>query len=81
MAYRPRHHRQNPSDFVIATHSTPDPRFVDINPTHRNNDFALGVASQIFIDRIDLITRPAGLDDAQWFCNLLVVLRDNSLLV
>lgn len=79
MAYRLRQQRQNPSDFVITTHSNPDPRFVDINPTHRNNEFTLGEASEIFIDRIDLITRPVEMDDAQWFCNLLVVLRDNNM--
>lgn len=79
MAYRLRQQRQNPSDFVISVHSNPDPRFVDINPTHRGNDFALGEASAIFIDRIDLVSRPARMGDAHWFCNLLVVLRDNNL--
>lgn len=53
--------------------------FIDINPTHRNNELTLGEASPLFIDHFDIILRPEGLDDAEWFCNLLVVLRDNNL--
>lgn len=79
MAYRPRVNRHNAYDFVIATHSTPDQRFIDINPTHRNNEFALGEASPLFIDHFDIILRRRGYSDAEWFCKLLVVLRDNNL--
>lgn len=64
---------------MVATHSTPDQRFIAINPANRDNEFAGGEASEIFVDRLVIINKPAKMRDADWFCNLLVVLRENNL--